>query len=84
MGYWLGEDYWRKGIVSSALKGIVEFAFNELELERIFAVPLERNTASRRVLEKNGFVLEGILRNSVVKSGKFYNQALYAKIKDEM
>lgn len=81
VGYWLGEDYWGNGIVSSALKGIVEYAFNELELERIFAVPLERNIASRRVLEKNDFILEGILRNSVIKSGKMCNQALYAKIK---
>lgn len=103
VGYWLGEDYWGKGIVSSALKGIVEYGFNDLELsksskienlyaskisdfrslERIFAVPLEHNIASRRVLEKNGFVLEGILRNSVIKSGKIYNQALYARIRED-
>jgi len=83
VGYWLGEEHWGKGIVSSALKCIVEFAFNELELERIFAVPLEDNTASRRVLEKNGFILEGILRNSVIKSGKIYNQALYARIREK-
>ena len=82
VGYWLGEEHWGKGIVSSALKGMVKFAFKELKLERIFAVPLEHNIASRKVLEKNNFVLEGILRNSVVKSGKIYNQALYAKIKD--
>ncbi len=83
VGYWLGEDYWGKGIVSSALNGIVEFAFNDLKLERIFAVPLEHNIASRRVLDKNGFALEGILRNSVIKSGKMYNQALYAIIREE-
>jgi len=100
VGYWLGEGYWGKGIVSSALKGIVKLAFDELKLpkldnfgasriedsrrlERIFAVPLEHNIASRRVLEKNNFVLEGILRNSVVKSGKIYNQALYARIRED-
>jgi ribosomal-protein-alanine N-acetyltransferase len=84
VGYWLGEDYWGQGITSSALHGIVKFTFNELKLERIFAVPLEHNTASRRVLEKNGFVLEGILRNSVVKSGEIYNQALYARIREDL
>ena len=99
VGYWLGEDYWGKGIVSSALKGIVKFAFDELKVERIFAVPIEHNIASRRVLEKNNFVLEGILRNSVVKSSKIYdfcgsktmvfstekiyNQALYARIRED-
>ena len=117
VGYWLGEDHWGKGIVSSALEGIVKFAFNELKpskfknfgaftisdcdvpkskilrtskiydfrpLERIFAVPLEHNIASRRVLEKNNFVLEGILRNSVVKYNKVYNQALYARIREDI
>lgn len=84
VGYWLGEDHWGKGIASSALKGTVKFAFNELHLERIFAVPLEHNIASRKVLEKNNFVLEGILRNSVVKSGKIYNQALYGRIRDDI
>ncbi len=83
VGYWLGEDRWGKGIASSALKGIVKFAFNDLKLERVFAVSFENNIASRRVLEKNNFVLEGILRNSVVKSGKIHNQALYAIIRGE-
>ncbi|MGB9980236.1 GNAT family N-acetyltransferase [Methanobacterium sp.] len=82
VGYWLGEDHWGKGITSSALEGIVQFAFNDLRLERVFAVPLEHNIASRKVLEKNNFVLEGILRNSVVKAGQIHNQALYAKIRE--
>lgn len=81
VGYWLGEAHWGKGIISSALKGVVDYGFNELKLRRIFAVPLEHNTASRRVLEKNGFDLEGILRSSVIKFDKIYNQALYARIK---
>lgn len=81
VGYWLGEVHWGRGIISSALKGVVDYGFNELKLERIFAVPLEQNTASRRVLEKNGFDLEGILRNSVIKFDKIYNQTLYARIK---
>lgn len=79
--YWLGEEYWGQGIVSSALKCLSDYGFRELELERIFATPLEDNIASRRVLEKNGFVLEGILRKSVIKFDKIYNQVLYAKIR---
>lgn len=83
VGYWLSEDHWGKGITSSAVKAVVKYAFDDLGLERIFAVPLEYNTGSRKVLEKNNFVLEGILRNSVFKRGKLYNQALYAIIKEE-
>ncbi len=82
VGYWLGEEHWGKEITSSALKGMNKYGFNELKLERIFAVPLEQNIASRRVLEKNGFNLEGILRKSVIKFDKIYNQALYARIKE--
>jgi [ribosomal protein S5]-alanine N-acetyltransferase len=78
VGYWLGENYWGNGITSSALKGILDYGFNDLGLKRIFAKPLEHNMASRRVLEKNGFILEAILKKSVIKSGKIYNQALYA------
>jgi ribosomal-protein-alanine N-acetyltransferase len=81
VGYWIGEDYWGNGITSSALEGIVNYGFKELKLQRIFAVPLEQNIASRRVLEKNEFLLEGILRKSVIKFNEIYNQALYAKIK---
>lgn len=81
VGYWLGEKYWGKGITSSALKGIVEYGFNELGLERIFAKPLEQNITSRRVLEKNGFKLECIMEKSVIKEGEINNQALYAIIK---
>lgn len=81
LGYWLGEKYWGEGITSSAIKGIINYGFNELGLERIFAKPLEHNTASRRVLEKNGFKLEGIMKKSVIKCGNIHNQALYARIK---
>ena len=82
VGYWLGEKYWGKGITSSAIKGIVEYGFSDLGLERIFAKPLEHNTASRRVLEKNNFKLEGIMEKSCIKKGKIHNQALYAIIKE--
>ncbi len=81
VGYWLGEKYWGKGITTSALNGITEYAFDKLKLERLFAVPLEENIPSRKVLENNGFILEGILKKSVIKQGKIHNQALYAKIR---
>lgn len=83
VGYWLGEKYWGKGITSSALKGILDYGFNELGLERIYAKPLEHNTASRKVLEKNGFKLEGIMKKSVIKNGEIYNQTLYAITREE-
>src|SRR4029077_9456397 len=58
-GYWLGEQYWRRGIVSEAIGAFVEYSFAIFELHRMEAEVYSGNPASGRVLEKNGFVLEG-------------------------
>lgn len=54
MGYWIGGPFMNEGFATQAVGLLLEFAFSELGLERVFATPLERNLASRRVLEKNG------------------------------
>ena len=56
--YYLLADYSGKGIMSEALRQICELAFQELDILRISGLVYEPNAASRRVLEKNGFVLE--------------------------
>ena len=81
MGYWLAEPFWNKGIMSEVVGRFTDFAFEKFELNRIFAEPYIGNTASVRVLEKAGFVLEGTLRASVFKDGKVLDQFLYAKIR---
>lgn len=78
IGYWLGEPFWGRGIATAALRGTVAHALRELELVRIFALPFSTNLGSARVLEKAGFSLEGILRSSAVKEGRFLDQRLYA------
>jgi len=80
LGYWLGESYWGQGIMTEAVKGITLYAMDKHELKRIFAVPYETNTASHRVLEKVGYVLEGRMRKSVIKDGKVLDQLLYAYV----
>ena len=84
MGYWLAEPFWNKGIMSRAVLGFSEFAFEKFALNRIFAEPFIENTASVRVLEKAGFVLEGTLQASVFKDGKVLDQFLYAKIRHKI
>lgn len=83
VGYWLAEPFWNKGIMSRAVLRFSEFAFKKFALNRIFAEPFTTNTASVRVLEKAGFVLEGTLRASVYKKGNVLDQFLYAKIRNE-
>jgi ribosomal-protein-alanine N-acetyltransferase len=81
LGYWLAEEYWRKGIMTEAVKMICNEAFKKYDICRIFAEPLSENKGSRRVLEKAGFVLEGILKKSVYKNGKIADSCIYALVK---
>jgi RimJ/RimL family protein N-acetyltransferase len=80
LGYWLAEPFWNQGIMTQAVKRIVEYAFAKLNLYRIYAEPYEGNDASVRVLEKAGFKYEGKLRTSVCKDGKLLDQLLYAVV----
>lgn len=57
MGYWIGAPYWNRGYATEAVRQMVSLAFDEIGVERVYATPLERNVASCRVLEKNGFRL---------------------------
>ena len=59
IGYWLGEDHWRNGIMSEAFKKILDFAFNELGLRRIDISAWTENEGSNALIKKMGFVYEG-------------------------
>ena len=79
MGYWLGESFWGRGIMSEAVVAFTNFCFDNLSLRRIYAEPFANNPASARVLEKAGFLFEGRLKNKVVKNGELLDSLLYAK-----
>lgn len=81
IGYMILNEYSGKGIISSAVKKICEIGFNSLDIIRIEAKVVDKNIASRKVLEKNNFVLEGILKNSVWKNNEIYNLCVYGLIK---
>ena len=78
LGYYLAEEYWGRGIMTIAVKQICEKLFAETDILRIFAEPFDRNVGSRRVLEKAGFQLEGILKNNAFKNGKVLDMAIYS------
>ena len=82
MGYWLGRPFWGRGVISDAVEAMTHYAFAELKLHRVFAVPFTRNVASVRVLEKNGFAHEGLMRRSAIKDGMILDQHLYAAYSD--
>lgn len=80
IGYWLGEAYWGRGIVTEALDAVTRHAVEQHGLTRIFALPFAWNRASCRVLEKAGYTLEARLRRSAIKDGRIVDQMQYAYI----
>lgn len=80
IGYWLGEPFWGRGITTEALVAVTSYAVDTHGLTRVFAVPFAHNTASCRVLEKAGYVLEARLRRSAIKNGQVVDQFQYAFI----
>ena len=81
IGYLLLTDYWSKGIMTEAVRQMCAIAFSELDLIRITGLVYAPNIASQRVLEKNGFVREGLQKNAVYKDGKIYDLCLFGKMK---
>lgn len=81
IGYWLAKKHWNKGIMTEAAGLVAKFGFDKLKLARIYAPIFSRNKRSARVLEKNSFRLEGLLRKDICKDGKFSDVRLYAKTK---
>ena len=80
VGYLLLTEYWSKGIMTEAVRQICEIAFSELGIIRITGLVYAPNAASKRVLEKNGFALEGLQKDAVWKDGKVYDLCLYGKL----
>ncbi len=78
LGYWLGESYWGKGIMSAAIPQIVNFGFNTYDISRIFARPFGTNWASQKVLEKNGFLLEAHFEKTFYKNETYLDELVYA------
>ncbi|HEY9168239.1 MAG TPA: GNAT family protein [Lutibacter sp.] len=78
LGYWLAEPFWGQGIISNAIKQIVDFAFTTYDINRVFAIPFGTNIASQKVLEKNNFILEGKFDKVLVKNGELLDELVYA------
>ena len=78
LGYWLGEKYWGQGIITNAVKQMIEFGFTNLDITRIYARPFHTNTASQKVLEKAGFKLEAKIEQSIYKNEEYLDELIYS------
>jgi ribosomal-protein-alanine N-acetyltransferase len=78
LGYWLAESFWGNGIISNAIKQVVQFTFETYDINRIYARPFGTNIASQQVLEKNGFDLEARFEKTLIKNGELLDELIYA------
>jgi ribosomal-protein-alanine N-acetyltransferase len=81
LGYWLGEEFWGRGIATEAIKLMTNYAFSTLDIVRIQAGVLSNNHRSMRVLEKAGYINEGVLKNNISKNGLILDEWIYGMVK---
>ena len=83
VGYWIGKDYWNKGYATEAATAVVNYAFDELKLQRIYAHCFSRNPSSGKVLSKIGMTHEGKLRQHILKWNEFEDIDPYGILRSE-
>lgn len=81
IGYWVGEEFWNRGIATKVLTDFTNYIFRETNLVHLFAIVFSTNPASMRVLEKAGFNFVGKLHRAAVKNGKIIDLHIYEKLK---
>ena len=83
IGYLLGREHWGKGYAAEAMAAFIEFSFATLNMRRLEATVDTRNVASNNLLERRGFVLEGVLRERWLAAGELQNINLHALLRRE-
>lgn len=84
IGYCLSKKYWGKGIMTEALKEVINYLFTEIGMNRIIAKHDTNNLASGKVMAKSGMIFEGTLRQAIInKNNEFCNIDLYSILKKD-
>ena len=83
ISYDLSPDYWNKGIMSKATKIVLQYAFDTLKINRIQASTIIPNTASIKLLVRNGFQKDGSLRHYRYHKGKYYDIEMYSILRTD-
>lgn len=83
IGYDLQTEYWNNGFITEALKAVINFGFNQLEINRIEAEVMQGNIISEKVLNKLNFKNEGVLREWMLWNEKHYDMTMFSLLKSE-
>ena len=83
IAYAMGREYWGKGLMTEAIKEVIRFGFEKMDLNKIYARCFVENIGSYKVLEKAGMKFEGILREQMFIKGRFRDLKLYSILRRE-
>jgi RimJ/RimL family protein N-acetyltransferase len=83
LGYWVGVPHWGRGYCTEAAIAIIKYGFDELGLHKVTSRYMAGNPASGHVMQKAGMVQEGLLREEVLKDGKFHDLVVYGLLASE-
>lgn len=83
IGYFIGEQYWGKGIATNAVSQLLDYIQKNFDVIRVYAEVFSHNAASMKVLEKNGFHLEGIREKAVIKNNVILDDHVWVKFINE-
>lgn len=82
IGYWLGEEYWGRGIMSGIVRAFTDWAFGRFDIVRIYASVFASNPASARVLENAGYAPEACLQKAIFKDRRYLDEWIYSRWKE--
>jgi [ribosomal protein S5]-alanine N-acetyltransferase len=82
IGYFISKKFWGKGLATLAVKKMTEYTFENFDVIRIVAGVFDFNKSSMKVLEKNGYYLESIRKNAVIKKEKIIDDYIWVKLKE--
>lgn len=83
IGFELSKEHWGKGIAGEAVEAIISYGFEHMNFQRIEALIEPANLSSQKLVEKMGFIREGLLRNYEFTGGKFDNLFMYSLLKQD-
>jgi ribosomal-protein-alanine N-acetyltransferase len=84
LAYWIGVPFWGKGYATEAARRLLQYGFEEKQLNKIFAAAFTRNPASSKVMEKIGMTYEGTFKQHAQKNnGQYEDLAFFAILKEE-
>ncbi len=83
LAYWVGKPYWGQGYGTEAAKALLQYGFEVLQVNRIYAQSFTTNPGSWRIMEKIGLKYKGTLRQHVLRFGDYHDLAQYGILKEE-